>query len=138
VLAVFLCTDEFFHVTPEVWLEIWSLADPRIYTLAFKVIKICHIKWHCGSAPSQLNSVLDVSCSSLILNDAIPFIGNWYWKLHSGCCMWILTKPLIFILSIIHAVMSHLHCPCWFFNPLPVKFKTLLHGQKGCIFSAGI
>jgi hypothetical protein len=24
------------------------------------------------------------------------------------------------------------------FNPLPVEFKTLLHGQKGCIFSAGI
>jgi len=23
-------------------------------------------------------------------------------------------------------------------NPLPVQFKTLLHGQKGCIFSAGI
>jgi len=28
----------------------------------------------------------------------------------------------------------------WFemFNPLPVQFKTLLHGQKGCVFSAGI
>ena len=24
------------------------------------------------------------------------------------------------------------------FNPLPVQFKTLLHGQKGCVFSAGI
>ena len=23
-------------------------------------------------------------------------------------------------------------------NPLPVQFKTLLHGQKGCVFSAGI
>ena len=24
------------------------------------------------------------------------------------------------------------------FNTLPVQFKTLLHGQKGCVFSAGI
>jgi hypothetical protein len=23
-------------------------------------------------------------------------------------------------------------------NPFPVQFKTLLHGQKGCVFSAGI
>jgi len=77
VSALFLCTDEFFHITPEVLLEIWSLADPRIYTFAFKVIRICILKWQCGSEHSQLNSVLDVSCSSLILNDAIPFIGNW-------------------------------------------------------------
>ena len=24
------------------------------------------------------------------------------------------------------------------FNPLPLLFKTLLHGQKDCVFSAGI
>jgi len=23
------------------------------------------------------------------------------------------------------------------FNPLPVQFKALLHGQKGCVFSSG-
>jgi hypothetical protein len=23
-------------------------------------------------------------------------------------------------------------------NPLPLLFKALLHGQKGCVFSAGI
>jgi len=57
------------------------LADPRIYTFASKIIKICHLKWQCGFAHSQLNSVLDVLCSSLILNDAIPFTGNWCWKL---------------------------------------------------------
>jgi len=28
--------------------------------------------------------------------------------------------------------VSYLHL-----NPLPVQFKTLLHGQKGCVFSAG-
>jgi len=35
------------------------LADPRIYTFAFKVVKICHLKWQCGCAHSQLNSVLN-------------------------------------------------------------------------------
>jgi len=24
-----------------------------------------------------------------------------------------------------------------FFNPLPVQFKALLHGQKGCVFFSG-
>jgi hypothetical protein len=24
-----------------------------------------------------------------------------------------------------------------YFNPLPVQFKTLLHGQKGCVFFSG-
>jgi len=24
-----------------------------------------------------------------------------------------------------------------YFNPLPVQFKALLHGQKGCVFFSG-
>jgi hypothetical protein len=24
------------------------------------------------------------------------------------------------------------------FNPLPVQFKSLLHGREGCVFSVGI
>ena len=30
------------------------------------------------------------------------------------------------------------HRDICFFNPLPLLFKTLLHGQKDCVFSAGI
>jgi hypothetical protein len=29
------------------------------------------------------------------------------------------------------------HCNALTFNPLPVKFKSLLHGQEGCIFFSG-
>jgi len=36
------------------------------------------------------------------------------------------------------AVISELPLPVGSFNPLPLLFKTLLHGQKECVSSAGI
>jgi hypothetical protein len=36
-----------------------------------------------------------------------------------------------------HSVHMSSHCRPFCFNPLPLIFKALLHGQKGCIFFSG-
>jgi hypothetical protein len=33
--------------------------------------------------------------------------------------------------------MSVRYCHCCSFNPLPLLFKALLHGQKACVFFSG-
>jgi len=35
------------------------------------------------------------------------------------------------------SLIQHTHFVCWMINPLPVQFKALLDGQKGCVFFSG-
>ena len=36
-----------------------------------------------------------------------------------------------------HEQLKFMSVVCCCFNPLPVQFKSLLHGQKGCVFFSG-